>query len=143
MKTYHYPCTGLTLEITLENGCLSISGSLYLPTMGAYGQIQDHIPLLEPYRFNEGWNKDKLNELIKIWNRWHLNNLRAGSPDQESALRNTQITGDFYPQALAYLKNLGLHPDPNCLVDGKPYSYGSRWLKEELPEEVIKYLEAL
>lgn len=143
MKTYHYPCTGLTLKITLENGCLTISGSLYHPTIKAHGQIQDHIPILQPYIFNKGWDTDKLNELIKIWNRWHLNNLRAGSPDQEAALRNTKITGDFYPQALAYLKNLGLHPDPNCLVDGKPYSYGSRWLKEELPEEVIKYLESL
>jgi len=98
---------------------------------------------LQPYIFNKGWDTDKLNELIKIWNRWHLNNLRAGSPNQESALRNTKITRAFYPQAIAYLESLGLHPDPNCLVNGKPYSYGSRWLKEELPEEVIKYLESL
>ena len=143
MKKYRRPCTGLDLEITLENGCLTISGFLYHSTMRAHGQIQDHIPILQPYKFNKGWNLNKLNELIKIWNRWHLNNLRAGSPDQESALRNTQITGDFYPQAVAYLKTLGLQPDHNYLIDGKPYSYGSRRLKEEIPEEVIKYLEAL
>lgn len=143
MKKYRHPCVGLTLEITLENGCLYIGGSLYHPTLKTHGQIQDHIPLLKPYKFNKGWNIGKLNELIRIWNRWHLNDVRAGSPNQESALRNTKITGDFYPQALAYLKTIGLQPDPNYLIDGKPYSYGSRWLKEEIPEEVIKYLESL
>ena len=143
MKKYHNPCHRLVLEITLENDNLSIYGSVHLPTIKTHGKIQDHIPLLKPYIFNKGWNEEKLEKLIRIWNRWDLNDMRTGSPDQEAALRNNKVTRAFYPQAVAYLESLGLHPDPNCLVDGKPYSYGSRWLKEELPEEVIKYLESL
>ena len=138
-----YPCKGLIINISLEEGNLSFDGSLYHPIRDAHGQIQNHLSLLEPLRFNEGWNKDKLDELLEVWNRWHLNDLRAGSPDQESALREIEILGDYYPQAVAYLESLGLQPDPNYLVDGKPYSYGTHWLKEEIPEEVIKYLESL
>ena len=37
----------------------------------------------------------------------------------------------------------GLQPDAEHLIDGEPYSYGSAWLHEELPDEVLDFLRSL
>lgn len=68
--------------------------------------------------------------------------MRAGSPAQEEALRQASFKGT-YPEALKLLKERNLELDTGYLVCGKPYEYGSQWLKEELPPHVIEFLEAL
>lgn len=68
--------------------------------------------------------------------------MRAGSPAQEEALRQANFEGS-YPEALKFLKERNLEPDTGYLVCGKPYSYGSRWLKEELTIDVVEFLEDL
>lgn len=48
-----------------------------------------------------------------------------------------------YTVACDYLAGIGLNPDPNYLHEGKPYKYGSAWLRREVPQEAIDFLLAL
>jgi hypothetical protein len=73
-------------------------------------------------------------KLHNVWKRWHLNDMRAGTPEQMEALREAKING--YDEACQFLKEKGLYE-----VDG--YRYGSKWLHEEPPQEVIDFLESL
>jgi hypothetical protein len=43
---------------------------------------------------------------------------------------------EYYTFVVGALKDIGRHRDPDFLIEGKAYKYGTRWLKEELPEEV-------
>lgn len=90
-------------------------------------------------------------KLATIWDRWHLNDMRAGSRAQESYLRRNPIdmseyarahperSPSYYEAATAKLHAVGLNPDP--LADG--YCYGSAWKFEDVPEDVIAYLASL
>lgn len=117
----------------LKNGELSIQGEVWLPSrrdcaMG--GQCYDSIDvrLLQP-KFRR-----KFLKVCKIWSRWHLNDCRAGSPAQMEALREAfpKNSGD-YEKHIEHLKALGIYNDP--ALDG--YEYGSKWLREELPDDVL------
>ena len=82
--------------------------------------------------------------------------MRAGSPAQEKFLQDKGIIKIIYPEsyytvALELLKEAGLQPDTSFLVADKeemgsgliPYSYGSKWLFEEIAQEVLDFLESL
>ena len=150
-----------------DDGRLSISGvegprpngDCY----GACGQIDMHL------RGHEGciapapgWDLERLQKFFGVWSRWHLNDMRAGSPAQEEFLRHhadawaayrasalKEACGienapcvypeSYYSWACKVLAEAGLNPDPRH--DG--YRYGSAWLKEEVPEDVLSWLQAL
>ena len=84
------------------------------------------------------FNDEQLAEFMAIWDRWHLNHMRAGSQAQMDWLREHPITVTYpeshYQKACEALAAVGLHPD----ADG--YHYGTSWLREELPDEVIERL---
>ena len=131
------PYKGLMIHLLMEEGRLSVIGE----TQEDCGQIA-HLISTSPKVWNTGWNSQKLTTLLSVWKRWHLNYLRAGSPAQEEALRQANFE-EGYLEALKFLKERNLEPDTGYLVCGKPYSYGSKWLKEELPSHVVEFLEAL
>jgi len=80
-----------------------------------------------------------LAKFLEIWDRWHLNDMKAGTAKQEDYLRSLTFPGgDHYTWTLQVLEDAGLNPDPE---DG--YRYGSAWPKEEVPESVIAFLEQL
>jgi len=67
-----------------------------------------------------------LRKLCDLWERWHLNDLCAGTRAQRDKLRH--FKGDHDAQLL-------------CLGDlevDRGYKYGSQWLVELVPDEVIK-----
>lgn len=84
------------------------------------------------------FNDEQLAEFMAIWDRWHLNHMRAGSQAQMDWLREHPITVTYpeshYQKACEALAAVGLHPD----ADG--YHYRSAWKREELPAEVIEKL---
>lgn len=97
---------------------------------------------------NSSWTGSMVLRLLDIWKLWHLNDMRAGSPAQTLLLRalryDREIHGhDHYAWAKATLARAGLEPDPGFVFKGKPYSYGSAWLYEPLPQHVIDFLETL
>lgn len=85
--------------------------------------------------------------LVAIWRAWHLNDMKAGSPAQESWLAANPVTAVYpeshYVKASEALAAVGLNPDPAYLHNGKPYAYGSAWLKQEIPADVRAELDAL
>jgi hypothetical protein len=88
----------------------------------------------------------------------------AGSPRQEQWLRDhkaeweaarNDFKGNHFTWAKARLAEAGLQPDREHLVDigrtdeqkqplgPQPYSYGSSWLHDEVPEDVLQWLRDL
>ena len=74
----------------------------------------------------------------QAWQRWHLNDMRAGTPKQEEAVRKWRPTADdpSYQGACKMLESI------NLLIDGG-YRYGTAWLKEEVPLDVLEWLFSL
>lgn len=105
----------------------------------AEGQMLDANELLEIEA------KSKLFKTIKeLWQKYHLNNLHAGTPEQEEALRaayqKCRESGNFdvlsysydFTQACEYLKSIGLY---EVEYEGKPYRYGSGWINYPIPKD--------
>ena len=113
----------------------TVSGNAY----GGWGQI-----MLSPLHPADGWESSDVTRLTDIWTRWHLNTMTAGSPDQEQWIREhrAEFPGyptDHYKWTCDGLADAGLNPD--CGHDG--YCYGSAWLTEDVPADVLDYLHAL
>ena len=71
--------------------------------------------------------------LIQIWTDHHLNDMNAGTPKQEEALKD--FDGDYTAQC-EHLKQKGLYEV--TLKDGTKYKYGTSWLYRELPKDLKK-----
>jgi hypothetical protein len=94
--------------------------------------------------YAEGHNAETVQQLRSIWEKWHLNDMKAGSPAQTAFLEDNPIKQrDHYTAATKALEAAGLNPDPNYLHEGKPYKYDSAWLFVEVPDEVLQYLHQL
>lgn len=73
------------VKISYKNRCLSLTG-VEGPTpsgncRGSCGQIQLTI---EPGQLGEGWTRTKLDRLIDIWEKYHLNDMQAGCEHQRA-----------------------------------------------------------
>lgn len=102
------------IEASIKNGRFSIVGTGKDGEETLYGgQVVDEITPK-----NEAQEK-----LIKVWKKWHLNDLHAGTIRQEKELEG--VKGD-YSAHCKHLEKIGL------LVDNG-YRYGSGWLTRELP----------
>lgn len=102
----------------------------------------------EIVKFAAGWDAEMAAKLAEIWDRWHLNGMRAGSPNQEAFLRANPVNAVYpeshYDKAKAALRLADLDPDPEYMVDGdRLYFYGSKWLYEEVPADVLTWLHEL
>lgn len=134
----------VTVDIEIrDDGELSICGNIWNPRgtdCYSCGQNLDEIGKLFP-------SSEKVQRIVAIWKRWHLNNMKAGSPRQESHLREHPLSYEYptthFDEALKVLGAVGLNPDMKYMRDGKPYQYGSAWLKEELPSEVKLVIETI
>lgn len=73
-------------KIKIEDGELSISGVIGPLRSGACRgcayQIYDEI---KPDVFADGWNQEKLGTFIDIWKEWHLNGMKAYTPEMKAA----------------------------------------------------------
>lgn len=131
------------IEVSLQDGRLSICGDIWdskHSNILSGGQNIDEIAKFFP-------NDKRVQSIKKVWERWHLNDVIAGSPNQEDFLKKHPLNAidwnsSHYDRACEALKAAGLNPDPNYAHNGKPYEYGSAWLKEELPQEVITEVES-
>lgn len=71
--------------------------------------------------------ENKLFATIKeLWRKYHLNDMHAGTPEQEEALEKANLlSANDFDKACEFLKNEGLY---EVEYEGKPYRYGSGWL---------------
>lgn len=123
------------------NGRLSITGVVGPlrsgKCRGSCGQIADE--LVDPtLKLNKGWNPELVKSFLGVWERWHLNDMRAGTPAQEDFLRPLGLSG--YGDMCEALKEAGLYTVEH---EGMPYRYGQGWLKEELPPHIRAFLASL
>jgi hypothetical protein len=119
-----------------KEGKFSMSGSIWnarRTDIVAGGQCIDTIAELFP-------EDKKIQQMHQVWRKYHLNDCTAGSPRQEEFLEGLGITS--YDEKIAKLKEAGLEPDTQYLHNGKPYSYGSAWLKTEIPVEIIAQIKS-
>lgn len=111
---------------------LSITGQY----RGNGGQIS-HLLTLDELIPAEGFEYADLVKLQDIWERWHLNHMRSGTPKQEAFIREHGLSsGSNYDEICEALSKAGL-------LYNEGHKYGSKHLKEEVPLEVIRYLFSL
>lgn len=97
---------------------LSICGNIWNPRktdIYTGGQCLDTILDYFPY-------SKKVSRIAEIWERWHLNALKAGCTHQKQ--------GDYSNHEIA---------QQVCPHTG--YKYGTSWLYEEIPEDVIEEIK--
>lgn len=129
-------------KVSFNNGKLSISGvEGPLPSgnaLGSCGQIDMHLKASSFKTLASGWTFGKVQKFLAIWKEWHLNDMKAGVPPQEEAIKEWKALGNKYDyeKACEYLKSVNLYE-----VDG--YKYGHAWNRVEVPNVVIEWLEAL
>jgi hypothetical protein len=117
-------CT-VTAKIEKDNElreCLSIVGESY--SLGRSGQI-----------YEELYKAKLIPELFyEYWKRWHLNDMRPGTPQQMEIVRGfrKENPGASYEEQCMELSEHGLLVHDGC-------RYGTKWLHEKLPQEVIDY----
>lgn len=71
------------------------------------------------------WPRKRILKLLSIWERWHLNGMRAGCEHQR------ELGWTSYNK----------HPSEPCPTCG--YKYGTSWLYEPLPPEVEEFVAEL
>lgn len=98
---------------------LSISGE----TRDCSGQCISEIEQL----FGE---KKYIKKLCRIWKRWHLNGLKAGTRTQAELVKK-KFDNSSYDLAVELLKSQDAYEE-----DG--YKYGCEWLVEYIPEDIIE-----
>jgi hypothetical protein len=147
------------IEVVYTGGKLSLHGVVGPMrngnATGSAGQIQDELLNLTEYA--PGWTEELARKLYETWERWHLNDMRAACVHQRAMgwdkepIDPTQPTtayGKFYPGQESSSWNLKAwaYPPIGHLTEACPecgYKYGTAWLKEEVPAEVIDFLNSL
>jgi len=88
----HFQTVDLT-PITPPALCLSISGNIGSHGAGQINETLERLTLDNSIDYRPGWNADRLNQLLKVWERWHLNDIKAGCRHQnESKESKKKIT---------------------------------------------------
>jgi len=96
-------------------------------------------------RFASGWSAENWLKLLDVWKVWHLNGLRAGCEHQQTLGWDKDLIDPTKPPSFDNLKNWK-HPPTGHLTEPCPtcgYKYGTAWLKEEVPQDVIDWLFSL
>lgn len=86
--------------------------------------------------------KNKEVQLItKLWQKYHLNDMNAGSPRQSEYLNSLGEYKD-YDWACKELEKVDLLYDKE-FSPNNPYRYGSAWLFREIPESDLELIKQI
>lgn len=212
LRLGHHADVGDTfVRVKFHNGKLSITGvegpKKNGDCKGGCGQIGGHLTIDE---YAPGWDAESVAKLASVWDRWHLNDMRAGCEhqradnwgDEQVEVVTYGITSEAHnmrrcaqeeaadaaiegrPADLSnsekwllgpdWFKNIHSPPDADSPMSGlfevkkretkhaghvsqdehprgvlsKPcpvcgYKYGTQWLSEEVPADVLDWLESL
>ena len=89
----------------------------------------------------------KFVKVYNVWKNWHLNGMKAGTPEQEAKVNEWLAEGHKYDYTAVcdMLKECGLYEveytGKACgrVYDHEPYQYGHGWIVKELPDDVIQW----
>lgn len=121
------------LKVIKGGYILSIVGDVHLGTDHSSGQCQDE---LKDYIMTSNFPKrikELYNQILDIWNKYHLNDLKAGTKKQTDFLSLNVERSVDYNEKVAILKE-------NNLYEDNGYKYGYGWLYKELKEDKIQEL---
>ena len=111
-------------RVEITDGNLSICGVIGPlasgNALGGCGQIRMGLEA-DAIKCAPDWNRPMVARFLLLWGLWHLNDMRAGCEHQR-ACGETRV---------------GMA----CDVCG--YGYGTAWLKETLPEQVVDFFRAV
>lgn len=113
---------------------LSISANVGGNSAGAYGGQCPEV-LLEMK--DSVLSVDELKKLKDIWDRWHLNDMHGECIHQDKAAHCAEVGG--WLQGDEWTKMVE-EQTAKCPIR---YSYGSKWLVEPLPFEVVRFIQGL
>lgn len=79
-------------------------------------------------------------EIYRLWKEHHLNDLHAGTPEQEKAIEKWKEQGNIYDyvKACEYLKSVGLY---EVEYNGEFYRYGTKCIYKPIPENDLKLIK--
>ena len=73
-----------------------------------------------------------------MWRRYHLNGMHAGTPEQEAEVKRwLGARPHDYLAAREHLRRVGLLTVEH---EGKPYTYGTGWLFEPIPDDDLAWI---
>jgi hypothetical protein len=108
----------------------TITGCKSLSICGNGGQNREETADIKGYK-ELFVSESDLQTIITIWDKWHLNDMKAGTVKQQAFIEEWEKSNKYeYSAVCEALKTAGLYEDNN-------YKYGHAWLVEPLPEEVI------
>ena len=124
--------------------CNSLDETFPQPRLSISGKIWNR---LKSDTISGGQNLDEIRKLIGfsplmkrvhfIWQRYHLNDMKAGSPRQEAYLVGYKdglgINSLSHETRLDLLEKAGLEPD----TQHNNYRYGSSWLYAPIPDDIL------
>lgn len=127
---------------------LSIVGKIYSPSGNGFcagGQCLDLIAA----HVNELNDVQLFKTIYKFWQKYHMNSLHSGTPEQEQAIKIWEAAGNQYDYELAceMLKDVGLYEvEFTGITVGKRYNnelyrYGSGWVVYEIPGDILLTIE--
>ena len=136
--------------VKFSDGRLSIVGDI--GPSGRYGCGQ--IISVRSEIFSSPYTDEQLDMFFKIWEDWHLNDMRAGCEHQREMgwdkrkIDDTKETGWSIDMRTANLAGWVKEEDHPRGVLSKPcpvcgYKYGTQWLFEEVPVWVIEFINSL
>lgn len=99
------------------------------------GQCLDR--LMKIYKEQNVFVPSNIKLLTELWEKYHLNDLHAGTPEQENYLHSIGIT-DFannYKKCCEELKKVNLY---ECEWKGEKSYFGGSWFHWDIPDEDIK-----
>ena len=125
--------------------CLSIIGDLNIKESARLGLHAIHIGWqctdIEEVLERNGLRCIGLDVIVPIWRKWSGNDMRPGSEAQEKCLEEFQENCPEwkynYDGACILLKQRDLYEDKGCIVNGKPYRYGTGWMFRRIPNQVL------
>lgn len=85
--------------------------------------------------------------IYNLYKKYNKNVLHAGSPKQEALIKeaiNSNLLKDYTNSSvISYLKSKRCYIDEDCIIDGKPYVYGTKWLTFDIPEEDLELIKTI
>jgi hypothetical protein len=128
------------VEITLKNGDSS------KPSFSASGLIYNRRKCI-----SAGQNLDEISRYIdtpvfkiiyKMWKKYHLNDMNAGTVKQTKAIDNWIKQGNKYDytKACEYLKSINLY---EVKYKNANYKYGHSWLYHSIPKKDLDIIKSL
>ena len=80
----------------------------------------------------------KIKEIVKLWEKWHLNDMHAGTPKQERFLKDNGIKNwaSNFTNVCNILKE-------NNLYNDNGYNFGSGWLYEEIDKQDLQQIKKI